>query len=139
MKLPNKPSELLMLALEDMEKSLDKGYEIRMSNWVEPKCSVCMAGAIMLNTLNVLDEEAYFPDPEIFDQNTRDKLYAINAFKKGKLEHFESNLGIDTNVSDTSDDGYGTYVFYGDLDNQSLNDLLDYTIGMIGYYQSLGL
>jgi hypothetical protein len=52
--LPKIPSELLTIALSDLKKTIDAGIKINMNIWgrnVEtPNCSVCFAGAVMLNT-----------------------------------------------------------------------------------------
>ena len=52
--LPRIPSELLTIALSDLKKTIDAGIKISMNIWGggvgTPNCSVCFAGAVMLNT-----------------------------------------------------------------------------------------
>ena len=51
-KLPNKPSELLKVALTDLELvEGDSKYRVDMRNWHTPQydktCEVCLAGSVM--------------------------------------------------------------------------------------------
>jgi hypothetical protein len=55
--LPDKPSDLLQLALDDLELcEKDRNYTIDMSEWHTPsqdeseKCAVCIAGAVIAKT-----------------------------------------------------------------------------------------
>ena len=52
--LPRIPSELLTIALSDLKKTINAGIKISMNIWGRnvgtPNCSVCFAGAVMLNT-----------------------------------------------------------------------------------------
>ena len=58
-KLPEKMSDVLELALHDIERvETSPQYEIDMTNWhiydrITGVCSVCMAGAVMAQTLGV--------------------------------------------------------------------------------------
>ena len=87
--LPNKPSDLLELALSDLEKcSKDKRYKLNMHTWhaknnfsKEKLCHVCMAGAVMAKTLNVGIDEIKNVDSFTFE--TRDKIMAIDALRQG--------------------------------------------------------
>lgn len=84
-KLPDKPSELIRVALADMKKAQDKGHRIDMDHWsVEEgkKCAVCLAGALMAET----GDAGYRKfDPDDFDVETRKKLYAIDDFRQGMV------------------------------------------------------
>ena len=55
--LPIVPSELLTIALNDLKKTIKAGITINMDTWGRqvgtPECSVCFAGAVMLNTGNL--------------------------------------------------------------------------------------
>ena len=56
--LPDRPSALLKLAVEDMQKVLARpGYRFRGATWFQKDfkggCTVCMAGAVMAGTLAV--------------------------------------------------------------------------------------
>lgn len=94
-RLPDKLSELLYIALEDLEKvEADPRYKIDMGAWHRPngKCSVCAAGSVMAMRLGVgLDEPAH---PGEFDWDTDNKLMAINALRVGALGGAASFLGI---------------------------------------------
>jgi hypothetical protein len=83
--LPEKLSELLLFALADLEaveEMLD--INISMDNWNirEPynNCSVCHAGAVVVNTFNV---RAYLENdimPSTFRQSISNKLKAMQHF-----------------------------------------------------------
>ena len=97
-KLPDKPSELLQLALDDLakvERSLD--YEVDMENWHTPPeggvCHVCMAGAVMAKTLKVDRFKGY--TPHNFETGTRKKLRALDIFRTGNLIRALDVLEID--------------------------------------------
>lgn len=57
--LPDKPSELLRLAIADLRSvAKDSRYRVAMSEWHNPTlgrsaCYVCLAGAVMATTLGV--------------------------------------------------------------------------------------
>ena len=54
--LPKVPSELLTIALRDLKKTIKAGITIDMFTWGKnigtPECTVCFAGAVMLQTEN---------------------------------------------------------------------------------------
>ena len=87
--LPNKLSDLLELALSDLEKChKDKRYKLNMDTWHaknnfnnEKLCRVCMAGAVMAKTLNVGIDEIRNLDSFYFE--TRDKIMAIDELRQG--------------------------------------------------------
>ena len=90
--LPSKPSDLIELALQDLE-SVEKSpkYEVYMSEWhaYTPGadiCSVCLAGAVMAQTLKVRRKQFKSPD-EIKDKATQNALYALNSFRLGSISH----------------------------------------------------
>lgn len=98
-KLPDKPSELIRVALVDLRKcEADKRYHIDMNQWHVPvrptqveenvdehTCMVCLAGAVMGQTLEVpLNYYASRISPR-FDSDTQCKLGAINYFRVGNL------------------------------------------------------
>ncbi len=80
-KLPNKPSELLEVAMHDLslvERS--SKYKVDMWSWHKPTgagyCEVCMAGAVMAKTLHV-DSKVY-KTASSFDARTDRKLWFIS-------------------------------------------------------------
>lgn len=110
-KLPNKPSELIRLALSDLEKvEKTKGYQIDMGDWHEPTldekgqpvCSVCFAGAVLAGTLKTPKQRSLEPY-EIEDESVRVKLCAIDSLRLGfvyeSLQYLEICTEADKEIS----------------------------------------
>lgn len=104
--LPQKPSKLLAVALEDLEKmEKTEGYAIHMNDWHWPEplwkdgdqigtvCKVCFAGSVMARRGKVLPTRDV--QPESFSPKLRKKFYALNAFREGCIEEGLNYLGID--------------------------------------------
>ena len=96
--LPDKPSELLALAVADLAKvEASPEYEVNMDDWHQPKkggvCCVCMAAAVMAKTLKV--DRLITRMPSDFETDTRKKLSAIDYLRVGDLEYALNILGID--------------------------------------------
>jgi len=96
--LPNKPSELILLALKDLvlvERS--KSYEIDMGEWHTPrsdfndKCLVCFAGVIMAKTFKIDVSENV--DPMDFSNATHSKLTSLDLFRIGDVGEAFETLG----------------------------------------------
>jgi len=86
MKLPNKASELIRVAIADLRKvEKSKAYEVNMAIWhsgvYKSICDVCFAGAVMAKTLKTNIKEYYSPD--CFADKTSCKLEALNQFRLG--------------------------------------------------------
>ena len=83
--LPDKPSELIRLALYDLELcEQDERYAINMSRWHLPsenECLVCLAGSVMAKSLNA-DAWNYL-DPCDYNHKTEMKLIALDEFRTG--------------------------------------------------------
>lgn len=86
--LPDKPSELIRLALSDLRKCENNpAYKIDMSLWHDPgaiegKCSVCLAGAVMAQTEGLSIDRYKYPssgDPFYLKYN------ALNYFRVGEI------------------------------------------------------
>ncbi len=116
-KLPGRPSELIRVALGDLKKveRQKKKFKIDMDTWVKPngKCSVCMAGSVMVGTLKMDIEsakrgvveqerddeysESFSPEtgflPAFFDRE-RKALEAINCFRTGDLSYGFAKIDI---------------------------------------------
>lgn len=95
MYLPDKPSELLEIALEDLEKcEKSPKYEIDMGVWhcpdVDEKCYVCLAGAVMAPMCH----DSLHMTPSHFDPDTRNKLRAINSFRLGECADAFYSMGL---------------------------------------------
>lgn len=96
--LPDKPSELIRVALADLRKveAMPDVYRVDMSYWHHPrdgKCSVCFAGAVMAQTIK-LDVDAHVSAyDDRFDIETENKLEALNSFREGAVGDGLSYLG----------------------------------------------
>lgn len=88
-----KLSELLRLSVRDAQAAEAAGCILDMGTWVEPKedgCHVCMAGAVLLQTLGLDRDEYAEPDNEdddIIDAEISSAMHAINYMRVG---HFLS-------------------------------------------------
>jgi hypothetical protein len=97
--LPDRPSELILLALSDLE-AVEKmpGYKVDMETWHHyypsesscsvstPVCHVCFAGAVMANTLKVPITDCVHPEDSMWlDEDTTLKLLALNSFREGLI------------------------------------------------------
>lgn len=98
-KLPDKPSELIRLALSDMKAILkNPKFKVRMDVYMEyvnpddKRCTVCLAGSVMANTLKIKPSRkrqfGHSPaDFEDADEDTYRKLRAINALRNGSASY----------------------------------------------------
>jgi hypothetical protein len=104
-RLPNKPSELIRLALKDLRSieakpdlyniNMSEAYHKQLARYhpARGKCSVCAAGAVMAETLKIDPEIEVVPDN--FDKDTRHKLSAINELRLGDIRFaVETHLGL---------------------------------------------
>lgn len=94
--LPDKPSELIRRALQDME-AVEKmpQYMINLSTWHEPKgdvCEVCLAGATIAAQGFPSNKTIW---PYDFDDKTWAKLSALNYLRIGWIENAFDYLDID--------------------------------------------
>ena len=100
-KLPDRPSELIMMALEDLKKAEEsKVYDVDMSEWhstkgrMVSKCSICFAGSVMAFSMGVDIQGNYTPND--FDIVTAGKLIALDEFRVGQvkigLEYFYRDI-----------------------------------------------
>lgn len=84
MKLPDKLSDLIELALSDMEKcESDSNYEVDMDQWVLPikgKCRVCLAGSVLVQTMGLSRTEQHLPN--YMDRDTHDKCYILDNVRR---------------------------------------------------------
>jgi hypothetical protein len=103
-KLPDKPSELIRVALADLEKcELDDSYRISMKVWHEmakgePVCVVCLAGSVMAKTLGIQREES---NPwTVLEHDDDTKLDALNYLRAGDVEYALEALGFASNLQD---------------------------------------
>jgi hypothetical protein len=83
-----KPSELILLALEDLEKveGLPGVYRIDMSSWHYPRgdaCYVCLAGAALAGSYGMDPEEDF--TVSLFGDNVEARCGALNSFRCGLI------------------------------------------------------
>jgi len=96
--LPDKPSELIRLALSDLRKcEKDSSYEVVMNEWHTPSryrpiCSVCLAGAVIAQSFHRAKTE--YTIPANFSEEK--KLLALNEFRKGYISEGLALLGLTT-------------------------------------------
>lgn len=108
MKLPNKLSALLRLAIKDLTKveKQTKKYNINMSTWHETvttedgksKCNVCFAGAVLANSCKTNIKKSI--NIRNFDQKlgikTQAKMIALNELRIGQIDSAMGQLGNKT-------------------------------------------
>lgn len=106
-KLPDKPSELIRVAMGDLRKiEQDKRYRVRMEEWHSGitedhgRCTVCLAGSVMAKTLDAPIADDL--DPSAFDDShTMVRLRALDDFRNGLIH--QGLLEIDGYCWDGSD------------------------------------
>ena len=103
-KLPDKASELIMLALSDLNTIRStEGYKIDMENWHLPlgqserTCYVCLAGSVMANTLKAGFKERMAP--HYYPEDIADKLSSLDDFRQGWVYSGLLKLGVSTSVT----------------------------------------
>ncbi len=105
--LPDKPSELIRLALGDLEKVEDSPmYEVDMNLWhtgLNGKfgiCHVCLAGAVIASSLQHHNED--WVTPAHFNIPDKRKLIVIDHLRRGKLLEAATELnGISIKEKDS--------------------------------------
>jgi hypothetical protein len=104
-KLPDKPSELIQLALKDLAQveRMKKTYRVNMGYFhdlipdsylenPEYKCLVCFAGSVMARTLKCDPKKD--TSPRDFDIKTGNKLRALDYFRCGNIVDAFGLMGI---------------------------------------------
>ena len=101
-KLPDLPSDLITLALNDLEKcrAMPQIYTIDMEVWHDGmgeyhKCEVCLAGAVMAQTLQTPLHVSIDPSNCAFAVADSNKLLALNGFRGGAIRYGVSFMGIE--------------------------------------------
>lgn len=112
---PAKPSDLIKLALADID-GLDKSvYEIKMDSWhqqADGKCCVCLAGAVIANTL----KRPHWQDIFALSSELCDPTY---------YKWFESLLALDRFRTGNLHGGLGTLRIYPPKGMPSMRELQD--------------
>ena len=103
--LPTTPSALIRAALADLRAiEADDGYVVDMSRWHWPTmddrgqtvCQVCLAGAVMAQTLDVPhDLRIYNDDLAGYGCSVENKMNALDFFRLGEIEEGLDMLGYD--------------------------------------------
>jgi hypothetical protein len=96
--LPNKLSALLRLAVQDAQKceAMPAEYELRMSYWHTPRsggpCQVCMAGAVMAQSLGFERDRLINQGPLRFENGAA--LMAIDDLRTGNVHEAARRIGV---------------------------------------------
>lgn len=105
-KLPDRPSVLLRMALLDLESFTDRpGLSVDMLNWVRwlpdgKHCTACLAGAWLVQRSGLdLKDPAMFSPGGLLDFNkvtrdVRDAMEALDAFRRGDIQNALCALGV---------------------------------------------
>jgi hypothetical protein len=99
-KLPDLPSALIRVALEDLEKcEKDPRYEISMGDFhfaYQNKCYVCLAGAVIAQTLGAGHQRDCGPTALVRMGMEREAraMYALDSFRVGRVEEALGYLQI---------------------------------------------
>jgi hypothetical protein len=94
-----KPSELLTLALNDLEAvEQDSRYRVDMGHWHRPLpsegyCAVCLAGAVLANSLGVAINEVMTPK-YLEHVEAAKRLLALDDLRNGYIELGLDQMGI---------------------------------------------
>ena len=125
-RLPDKPSELIRLALGDLKKIESKpNYSVDMDVWVEPGrddiCRVCLAGAVLVERYDIHNVHT------VEDDDTNNKLDALNWFRMGDAIMGLVEMGIEAsedNYAELSVLGVAYYeddqkAFYHDMERMA--------------------
>lgn len=116
--LPNVPSRLIKLALQDLQKCEgDPRYMVDMQHWharLQTQrarggphavvCRVCLAGAVMAQTLEFPVAETAVPGDTCWSS----MLMALDAFRGGDLTLGLHHLGLSTRAWEQA--GYDLYI-----------------------------
>ncbi len=101
--LPNKLSALLRLAVGDAQKCEgDSNYVLDMGTWHNfkyGKCHVCLAGAVMAQTLEVPYREIDLPS--FHQEEVQLHLVAIDTMRRGYFESAAAMLELSANLDFT--------------------------------------
>lgn len=104
--LPDKLSELILVALADLEKAETSPlYRINMSIWHDPnpsslldssdfddKCFICFAGGVMAFSLNAPNNRKVSPNS--WGGETCQRLYALNNVRVGLVQDALEYMGV---------------------------------------------
>lgn len=112
--LPDKPSELIRVALADLVKvERSPKYVVNMEDWHVPiisgVCEVCFAGAVMAKTLEA-DRDVFFNPEDMMSMDIEHKLIALDYFRMGDASCRMDYMGLpaddnhDRDIAEYEDD-----------------------------------
>ena len=90
--------EILRIALDDLKVvEKDPRYVINMHNWHNAAkssgaCEVCLAGATLAVSMQVPTSSDRFPGHSALPEGMAQKLYALNALRRGEVDLAQSLL-----------------------------------------------
>lgn len=97
MKLPDKPSEVLGVAIEDVKKCYaDPRYVVDMGHWhteFENGCHVCLGGSVIAQRLRPDLGDCFYPE-RVHCPHARSKLRFLDNVRKGGDEYIDEALAI---------------------------------------------
>ena len=102
-----KLSDILELAIADLHKiEENEDYDINMGVWHSGgkwgdasglyKCEVCLAGAVMANSLGATHGRC--AEPYSFDDKEKKKLFAVNDARMGFITCALANVGVASHI-----------------------------------------
>lgn len=101
LKLPNKLSDLMEVALKDLAKAERSAfYNAEMGSWHQPQynrgdvvsCDVCFAGSVIAFTLHA-DKDSQMA-PSMFSRDLHGKLIALNSVRNGGYGSAAYSMGF---------------------------------------------
>jgi hypothetical protein len=121
--LPKKPSKLIRLAIADLVKTeQDSNYKIHMDTWHVPfhsRCHVCLAGAVMAQTLGADITKDVVPADfshvlKVIPTRTWLRLRALDCFRKGHVSEGLRFMGYGDDTVQNCDDIRAPGLSYSD-------------------------
>ena len=95
-KLPDKPSDLIDVALKDLAKAeRSKKFEINMAHWCTPTdssgdvCAVCLGGSVLVGTvgLDAVDGANWWSD-QLTTKHDRNRIIGLDILRSGRIVGF---------------------------------------------------
>ena len=104
-----KLSELIRVALDDLRLcEADPTYHIIMSTWHSPyqhnTCAVCLAGAVMAQSLNIPPGVSADPHYFVADNRLINTLLALDALRTGDVSEALLLMGVHDHLNILPDD-----------------------------------
>ena len=143
--LPTTPSELIRAALADLHAcEHDDLYVVDMEEWHTPVydydgegCAVCLAGAVMAQTLGAPREQAISThDLAGYGSSVEDGLRALDCFRRGLLKYGLEWLHHDVNELSEEYEQFASEVVYDQADPDEFHDRMH---RLADYLASCGL